>query len=509
MRVLREVDVIADAKRWWRGRLGVIAFSTTSLLACGSGGFDTGRESAPLSSAESALSVASPPAMSSASDKANPSAHQRNPLSDYEAKLPHTTQPDLPTVEKALLVEYLDHPTKVAVVRALMDYHLLKSLLYFGKDKGGEALRHSILSLYFLNRQKDLGVRSNLLDATIQRLESALNRLFENGAPITMDEYHDAHVYYRRTFHFNQEQNRYKALSGLLQEIYTEPRNVYSAFAITALNLWMGGEADYDDPTTLYNFVLGSYFSRHTITLAHQLEDAWNADPVHTTRFRMAATLGGFGLLQRRWLAILHKDQAAVALIDDEHRAWYKIQPAFHSFPLGLPFFDEPENFEEGYAVYLSGIPACSVIPVRTCSDLPRFRFNLLGFVLGIVDYSLKAGDLETARQYLNFRFDPSQAEAWSAWSIGREPWLHREKNFDAIAALYANNRASDDPVNFEMKRRKWGENTTTCQECHQIEAAPISFDVVNEPQIPPPEVVASVKNWPPFTTAWYGASFR
>jgi hypothetical protein len=494
MNALRVVEIPKSKTSWFR-RLAVLAMLAAGTPACSADNSHSDQAN-PSSSVESSLGTTQP-------SEPNP------PLADYETKLPHTTQPVLPAIERALLVDYLNRPRKVELVRALTDYHLLKSLISVGRERGGEAIRHSIFALYFLNRQKDLGVKAKVLDVTLTQVQSALNRVFNSSDPITMDEYHDAHVYYRRTFHFNQEQNRYKALDGLLQEFSKEPRNVYTSFAITALNLWVGGEADYDDPTTLYNFILGSYFSLHTISLSHQLEDAWNVDPVRTKRFRMAATLGGFGLLQRRWLAILHNDQPAIALIDDEHRAWYKIQPAFHSFPLGLPFFDEPENFDEGYAVYVSGIPSCSVIPVRTCSDLPRFRFNLLGFVLGIVDYSLKAGDLETARSYLNFRFDPAQAQAWNSWSIGRDPWLHREQNFDAIAALYANGELSDDPVNFEMKRRKWGEDTTTCQECHQIQAAPVSFDVVNEPQIPPPPEVASVRTWPPVTTAWYGASLR
>lgn len=396
-----------------------------------------------------------------------------------------------------MLVDYLNHPKKKQLTRSLGDYHVHRSLIE--RAPGGEAVRHSIFALYFLNRTRDLGVQSTSLNRTIAQLEAALAALFQSNAAITLDENRAAHVLYRRTFHFNEEWNRYNALSGLLQEFSTTPRNVYTSFAITALNLWVGGEANFDDPTTLYNFLLGSYFSLHTMNLSRELEEAWDEDQI-TARFRMSATLGGFSLLQRRWLAFVHDDQPAIQLIDDEHRAWYQIQPAFHSFPLGLPFFDEPENFGEGYAVYLSGIPSCSAIPVRTCSDLPRFRFNLLGFVLGIVDYALKAGELDTAQQFLQFRHDPSQADAWAAWSIGRESWLHREQNFDAIAALYANRKAKDDPVNFEMKRRKWGEDTTT-------QASGISWEVVNEPQILPPPETASVRNWPPVTTAWYGAS--
>jgi hypothetical protein len=437
-----------------------------------------------------------------------PAAAPAPSLSTYETPLPHTTQPQLSHFERALLTAYLDHPDDAVLAQFLAVHHLWQSLLRpTPPSKRGEAMEHTIIALYFLNRARDTGATSPWLEPVLEATQEAVDEVFATTEPITSDEYHDAHVFYRQAFHLNQEQDRYLALDGLLQDFAEEPNNVYTSFVLTAINLWMGGEADHDDPTTLYNFVLGSYFSLHTIDLAHQLELAWNADPQHVTRFRMAAELGGFSLLQRRWLAKLHRDEAAIALIDDEHRAWTAIQPAFHSFTLGLPFFDEPEHFMEGLGAYAAGAPFCEQVPVRTCSDLPRFSYNLLGFFLGYADFLLKAGDVENARKLLTMNQLPNLAAIWPYWDIGRDAWQHRVDNAEAIAALYANGDPSDDPINFEMKRRKWGEDTTTCQECHQTQGKPDMVAAVEAPQLLPPEQIASLTSWPAVTSAWYGAA--
>jgi hypothetical protein len=428
-------------------------------------------------------------------------------LSSYETALPHTTQPNVPRLERAILAAYLEQPDDWRLAAALGLYHFASSQRSRAEGAGGAAIEQGVLALYFLSRTRDLGLRASWLRPLIAETQARLDEVFGGDAPITSDEYHAAHVYARRTFHLNREQDRYSAIRKLLDEFYREPRNVYTAFLVTALNLWVGGEADYDDPTTLHNFVLGSYFSLHTIGLARELEVAWDADPTTDRRFRMAAELGGFSLLQRRWLATVHGDFAAIERIDEEHRQWHAIQPAFHAFTFGLPFFDEPENFAEGFAAYAAGLPFCESVPVRTCSNPPRFSFNVLGFILGFVDFALKAGDADAATNLLMFRHQESELENYSHWSLGRDAWEHRERNLPFILALYQNANPADDPLNFEMKRRKWGSNTTTCQECHQTQAKPEMDLEVEAPQQRPPPEVASVGTWPEITSSWYGAS--
>ncbi|MFT3776262.1 MAG: hypothetical protein QM820_63770 [Minicystis sp.] len=432
--------------------------------------------------------AAAAPNQSLGSANASVCPPQSNPLSTFATPLPHTTQPKLPQSEKTELAAYLDHPDDASLTASLAFRHVPKSLLHkTPPQKRGEALKHTLFVLYFLNRTRDLDPSTApWVTPLLEETQAAVDQIFLGTQPITLDEFHDAHLFFRETFHLNQEQNRYDALDALLQDFTQEPRNVYSSFAITAINLWIGGEANFDDPTTLYNFILGSYFSLNTIDLAHELELAWDVDPVNVTRFRMAATLGGFSLLQRRWLAKVHHDDAAVALIDDEHRLWREIQPAFHAFTFALPFFDEPQLFLEGLAGYADGFAFCNIVPVRTCLDQPRFPFNLLAFSLGFVDYLLKAGDLATAEQFLTFNQAPSQVENFSQWTLGRDAWNHRIDNAAAIMALYLNADPCDDPINFETTRRKWGEATTTCQECHETQAKPQTVFDINGPQNPP-----------------------
>jgi hypothetical protein len=214
-------------------------------------------------------------------------------------------------------------------------------------------------------------------------------------------------------------------------------------------------------------------------------------------------------LLQRRWLATVHGDATAVGLIDAEHFLWDQIQPAFHSFTFGLPYFDGTAHFEQGLQAYGAGIPFCQEVPVRTCSDLPRFPFNLLGFTLGYADFLLKAGQLAAAEQFMSVRLLPTETERYSEWTLGQGPLVHRLENLDAIYALYQDGDPSNDPINFEMKHRKWGSNTTTCQECHQTQADPQTEADIEAPQQFPPPQIASINNWPPITTTWYGGQIQ
>jgi hypothetical protein len=472
--------------------------SSDDALFLGPLGIDVDRE---VSTIQRRLATLGDPAMAG-----SPRPRIATSLSDYETVLPHTTQPKLSRFERALLTAYLDHPDDAALTQYLGVHHLWQSLLRpTPASKRGEALKHTILSLYFLERARDSGATAPWIGRALEAAQAAADAVFETGAPITSDEDHDAHLFYRRTFHLNEEGNRYDALARLLQDFSEEPNNVYTSFVLTAINLWMGGEADYDDPTTLYNYALGSYFSLHTMDLAQKLELAWNADPQGVTRFRMAAELGGFSLLQRRWLAKLHGDEAAVSLMDVEHKQWWDIQPAFHSFTYGLPYFDEPAHFADGLAAYAGGLAYCDKVQVRTCIDQPRFSFNLLGFLLGYTDFLIKAGELDAARQMLMFNQMPAQAENWAAWDLGRDAWDHRVDNLDAIAALYRDADPGNDPLNFLMKSRKWGEDTTTCQECHQMQGK-ANLAAMESPQLLPPPEIASITNWPAVNSAWYGA---
>jgi hypothetical protein len=440
---------------------------------------------------------------------------QADPLSSYETWLPHTTQPNISGPEKALLKAYLNNPNDVPLAQLLALHHLSQARV--DEQRGGQrgrVLRHKIIAQYFLNRAKDLGGTAAWIAQHREKNQRDLDAVFGQAGTITLDEDRSAHTFFRETFHF-KEANRYIATDQLLDEFVNDPNNVYTAFANTAVNLWVGSEADYDDPTVLYNFAVGSYLSNHTMKLAQNLETAWNNDPANNTRFRMSTILGGFSLLQRRWFAKLHGDQQAVQLIDDEHRAWRQVHRAFHAFTLGLPFFEEPQNFLEGKAAWEDGFAHCQESGVRTCSDLPRFPYNALSYVLGYVDFLLKNGDIQTATQVLGVRYaqlaEPyvaapvDESVVYGYWDLGRAPFEHRENDLAAISALYQNGDPTASPMNFLMKKRKWGMNTTTCQVCHQTQSQPFTPDQMAAIQLPP-ESEASVGTWPQITTTWYGA---
>jgi len=426
-------------------------------------------------------------------------------LSEFETFLPNASVNNFPRYEKKLLIRYLNNPQDGYLAKLLAYTHLSYSLSYARNKnpKKGKSIKHAILAQYFLQRSRLLDGGSYWLDYLLEKNKARLD-LFDLGDAIPVDgEQRPAHKYFRQAFHF-KEKNRYKALNRLLNEYTIAPDNVYTVFTITAINLWIGGEADDDDPTALYNAVLGSYFSEKAISYARRLETMWLLDPASAQRFRMSSILGGFSLLQRRWLAVLHKNDTAVEKIDDEHREWRLVNRAFHAFTLGIPFFEIPESFQEGKFAIEDGFLQCVEEPdVRTCLNRPRFSYNLLGFILTLIDFNIKDGDLQTAQGLLQYRFNPAEAENWAAWDLGREAWLHREQNFADIAALYQNDVPEDDPIHFQIKPRKWSMNTTTCQTCHQVQGRDWTDEEFNT-VLPASESVATIGSWPTITTTWW-----
>lgn len=439
-----------------------------------------------------------------------------SPLASYETELPHTLQAPISHSERRLIRRYLDSPSDARHAGALAVLHLSR-IRHAAPFRPSERLRHQILALYFSNRLVDLGAERPWVSEARTSLTQNLDAALASASPVMRQETHAAHRYFRQAFHLNREEDRYTSLRWLLADVLAEPNNVYTSFAIAANTLWLGGEADYDDPTALYDFVIGSFFSLRTIALARRLEADWLRDPETGARFRLASILGGFSVLQRRWLAKVHGDPVAVAALDHEHELWTRIHPAFHGFTYGLSFFEEPEHFEEGFRAWVDSFAFCSEVPtLRTCSDLPRFYFNLLSFQLGSIDFLLKRGDIEQARGLLGFRhardvptnFGVSdQAARYQDWTLGQDAWEHRERNFDAIAALYQNS-PDDAPTHFFLKRKKWGGSTITCQSCHQTQAKQQSSDDMDAIQVTPEEV-ATIGEWPAVSTTWYGSAVR
>jgi hypothetical protein len=424
-----------------------------------------------------------------------------DPVADYVTVLPHASQLQISPFEKAVLAAYMNHPRDSALAEFLALYHLEKSLLNrYRPQQKGAALKHTIIAQYFLNRSVQLGGNSAWVEKALKNSDTELKRYFKTDGVVASEENHASHQAFYDAFNYHEE-NRYSAASKLLDDFAQQPNNIFTSFLIMSIYTWIGGEASFDDPTALYDFAVGSYFAVHTINVAHRMEDAWTADPVNHTRFRLAPIIGGIALLDRRWLAKFHGDAAAIALIDQEHREWLQVHPKFHGFTVGVMFFEEDANFMEGFGAWSQMVDPAGCEGLRTCTDQPRFSFNLLGIFLGYVDYLLKIGATDAAQMFLGFRHAP-----WfrfEDWDLGRAAWEHRENHLLEIADLYANDDPADDPNHFFLTSRKWGANTSNCQTCHQVQSRFWTEEEKNT-VIPLPDEILTVSDWPVITTTWY-----
>lgn len=434
---------------------------------------------------------------------------KNNPLTNYVVNLPHTTQPKICRFEKILLENYLENPDNTNIMYMLAYYHANKSLVFKNKKiKPGRALRHTIIAEYFLSRIGELGESNSWTRRTLSKIKKRLRKLLSTENKIDLDEHRNVHKYFIEAFNY-KEQNRYLAANKLLGDLMENSNNVFTLFALTAVNSWIGGEADYDDPSMLYNIILVGYFSQKTMNYAQKLEQLWEQAPETNKRFRLSTILGGFSALARRWLANVHKDFPAIKLIDGEHRAWRLIHRAFHSWTVGVAFFEDNNQsptFKEGFNAWSDALPHCAEVRIRTCSNRPRLSHNFMGFVLAYVDFLLKAGDTNSAAAVLALRYsDLPEVSNYGDWELGRDAWEHRENNMFKIFELYQNNDPADDPMFLFLKKRKWGSSTSTCQICHQAQNKIWSEAEKNTIWLPP-EALKSVGKWPVFTTTWYGS---
>lgn len=430
------------------------------------------------------------------------SRNRPDPLSSFEAVLPHTTEAPVSSFERAVISAYLEHPKDITLATFLALYHY--QLAFAGNQDAssiGKRVSHRILAHYFLERMKDLRGATPLLNFTINANQAALDQFFHRGNALDTAENHPAHDYFYETFNY-REQNRYVSLEKLFADLNANPSNAMTLALTNAASLWIGGEARYDDPTMLYNYIWSSFLSIRLMEVSKQRELAWKANPA-SPRFRLASLIGGWSVPARRWLAQLVNDNQAVAVLDNEHRAWRLKNRPFHAFIVGMVFFDEKDHVDEGFAAYDDGFVSCFEIPEqRTCGDAPRFSFNILGFLLGQVDFYAKRGELDAARQLLSYRYNPDFQ--YDNWTLGRAAWEHREQNLEQISALYRNNNPKDDPTALFLSRKKWGASTITCQLCHQAQARPWT-EAEKANVSPAHESVSTIGDWPAITTNWYG----
>ncbi|WP_042144948.1 MULTISPECIES: hypothetical protein [unclassified Pseudoalteromonas] len=421
-------------------------------------------------------------------------------LTVYETFIPNKTKVVFSSFEKSVLSLYLENPNELYFAEVLAIYHLNRSLLDYSAEKG-QAVKHTILAKYFLNRAIHLGQEKTWAQSLIVLLDHRFDP-YLNSDEVPFSEETDAHLAFIKSFNY-EESDRYSVIDGLLTEFTQTPNNILTNTYLTSSNIWIGGEAEYEDPNIIYSFIVSSFFSIRAVEMAEKMEIDWSNNPNTGKKFRLSNILGGFAVPARRWLAKLHGDESVVNLLDEEHRQWLKINRAFHSFTVGLMLFDENKNFTEGYDAWMAALDHCSEKPnFRSCIDRPRLSFNRIGYLLGAIDFFMKNGELNKAKTFLTYRYLPSFE--FNNWDLGRAAWKHREENFDQIAELYINQDPNDDPTHFQLKSHKWGPNTITCQTCHQAQSRIWSEDDINTIQLPDNGSVPTIGNWPLITTTWF-----
>ncbi|HET9958487.1 MAG TPA: hypothetical protein VFQ61_28530 [Polyangiaceae bacterium] len=442
----------------------------------------------------------------------------------HETYLPNTAVQQTTRFERALLEAYLNSPRDAALAKLLAAYEWFR-FNHAEEDKpegacrghdplraevaaAARRFRYGVYAEYFLNRARELGAQERWIEGARSFVEQELNFVSRPESPPVVEENLESHLFFTEAFNY-EEQNRYEAVDKLLMDFVEQPNNVVTNAYLASSNIWLGGEAPYNDPTILYDFLLSSYFAVRSVHMAEAVELAWLQDPQHNPPFRLSSILGGWVVPARRWLALVQGDNAAVEALDAEHRQWLGTHRAFHSASVGLMLFDEPAHVLEGFNAWMAGYEHCAEFPeLRACSDRPKISFNRLSFVLGGVDYLLKLGQVDAARGTLSVRFDPSYDFRYDQWELGRKEWEHRENNLEAIAALYANADPSDDPTNFLLKSHAWGPNTIVCQTCHQTQRREWSGAEVEQYRLEPAHPdVAVVGDWPEITTTWYGTT--
>lgn len=433
----------------------------------------------------------------------SPSVYSNDFITNYEAPFPHATQANISPFERGVIYAYLESPRDIGLVKFLALYHLIRYPDAKAINSGDE-LKSTIIASYFLNRAQDLGSKDVWISVALKALERKLNRLASTYKKdgIKLEENHPAQLFFNETF-FTKEENRYKAQEKLLDDFVNSPNNVYTSFLNVAVNNWIGGEANYDDPTLLYNFVLSGYFCFHTMDLSKAAEAAWKKDPVNNQRFRLASIVGGFSAMQRRTMAIMHNDFNVLPEIDQEHREWQQINPAFHAFSVGLALFKD--NFLEAAAAWEDAFYQGNARPeLITVQDRPRYTFNLEGMFVARADFSLKMGDLPAAYTYLAIA--QSYMPNSNYWDYGRDAIQHRQANAFTISEYYTNDDPADDPTPFMAKRHKWGGGLdSVCQVCHQRQSKVWSQEDIDTVLLAPDDIL-TIGSFPERRTTWYGS---
>lgn len=432
------------------------------------------------------------------------------PISDTETVLPHNSQPVISGFEEYILTAYMDNPDSVDLSILMSVYHLFKSKsvgrpYYQRNRKNIRKLKSTIYSQYFLYRAKSLGANAPWIDRALTKTDKRLKKWLPQDLTLDFSEGSRAHEFFLEAFTL-READRYKADKLLLKEVLRKPTNLITNFYVSGVNLWNGSEADYDDPTILYSYIISSYFAERIQDLTILAQQKWLEDPEENELFRGSLEIGGFTLPARRWLAKLHNNDLALESVDQEIPTWLERFPQFYSFTGSATPSTEPGRLAESINRYFAGITSCTSVPEpernRFCGNTPRAPFNVITFQFFGLDLFLQAGDVGTATAFLDFKYFPPLR--FDTWTLGQESWNYREDNFDNFIERHQNDDPNDNPVAGVIKTQKWG-SSSTCQLCHQNQNFVVSDEDRNAtpPRFSDEELFFEV--WPSYTVSWYG----
>ncbi|MCG9761459.1 MULTISPECIES: carbohydrate-binding protein [Pseudoalteromonas] len=404
------------------------------------------------------------------------------------------------SVDELIQIAYLENPQSETTT-ALAAVRYLSSSLMANNTLTAESLEHSIVALYYLERLNTISKKHAWAKQVRITLGREVNKVLEYEA-LTVNEQLESHAQFHHAFNVQPEHGVAAGLA-LVDSLIADPGNVMTLTLVTGSRLWLGGEVSYSDPNTLYYFILTSFYSTRAILLSHELEKQAKQSASTKKTMRLSSILGGWTTLPRRWLAEIHHDPLSQSLIEQEHHQWFSINPGFHSITLASSYFNEDPRFFWGYGYLMQGLGICNQnLLFRSCADDPRFSFNRLVFLTTIIDYSIKAGDFDTAQMLLGARYWPEFH--WNDWSQGHAPWQLREQNMQLLHEQWNNADASDDLPLITTMKRQWGDNTMTCQTCHQEQNRSWTAEEKERARTPSPSV-EYLQFWPEISTSWTG----
>lgn len=264
-------------------------------------------------------------------------------------------------------------------------------------------------------------------------------------APVAADQTHDAEVAFFDALNHHPER-RDSAIAGLRQRVIDSPEDARAALLLGVGHLWTAAENPPERARALEHLIL----AKHYLARAAELNPQDDRIPTWLLSAEIA-------------IAEEEKRDADAAGWLAELRVHAQRDPCFHSVAFAISVWDgSRDRAELGEAQrYLELAAACNAkdLSVR---NMERWPHNVEGFLVALSDVALKRGDRARAMSAL------ISAEAWP----GSEAWPHRaqvearRREFDARAALFADDDPTNDPA-FIFERG----GPVSCVSCHEADA--------------------------------------